>query len=119
MLGLLVLALHRALPVLFTQDPLVRQALAAALVVVAVQQPLSGFVFVLDGVLIGAGDGRWLAVAAIVQLVLYLPVVVLMQQADVAAAGLWWGFAVFMLARGVLLGWRARSDRWTVTGAAR
>jgi putative MATE family efflux protein len=118
-LGLLVLVLHQLLPVLFTEDPLVRQALAAALVVVAVQQPLSGFVFVLDGVLIGAGDGRWLAVAAIIQLVLYLPVVALMREADVAASGLWWGFAVFMLARGVLLGWRARGDRWAVTGAAR
>ncbi|GAA4350994.1 MATE family efflux transporter [Angustibacter luteus] len=118
-LGLVVLALHQVLPVLFTEDPLVRRALAAALVVVAVQQPLSGFVFVLDGVLIGAGDGRWLAVAAIAQLVLYVPVVVLMQAADVATSGLWWGFGAFMLARGLLLGWRARGDRWAVAGATR
>jgi Na+-driven multidrug efflux pump len=84
-----------------------------------VQQPLSGFVFVLDGVLIGAGDGRWLAVAAIAQLVLYVPVVVLMQRADVTTSGLWWGFGAFMLARGLLLGWRARGDRWAVAGATR
>ena len=34
------------------------RSLAAALVVVALGQPLSGYVFVVDGVLIGAGDGR-------------------------------------------------------------
>ena len=60
-LGAVVLALHQVLPPLFTPDPAVQQALAAALVVVALSQPLSGLVFVLDGVLIGAGDGRWLA----------------------------------------------------------
>ncbi|WP_426564196.1 MATE family efflux transporter [Angustibacter sp. McL0619] len=118
-LGAVVVALHGVLPGLFTSDAAVQRALASALLVLALQQPLSGFVFVLDGVLIGAGDGRWLAVASLVQLVLYLPVVLLMQQANVAASGLWWGFGTFMLVRGVLLGWRARTDRWAVIGAAR
>ena len=38
------------------------------LVVAALIQPVAGVVFVLDGVLIGAGDGRYLAWAAVVQL---------------------------------------------------
>ena len=72
-LGLLILALHRVIPMAFTSDPAVRSALAAALVVVAIGQPLSGYVFVVDGVLIGAGDGAWLARAMVATLVLYLP----------------------------------------------
>src|SRR5450759_4836541 len=62
-LGSLILATHSMLPTLFTSAPAVQSALAAALVVVALAQPISGFVFVLDGVLIGDGDGRWLAQA--------------------------------------------------------
>ena len=37
----------------------------------------------------------------------------------VTTSGLWWGFGVFMLTRGLLLGWRARGDTWAVAGAAR
>ena len=72
-LGLALLAVHTVLPAAFTSDEAVRSALAAALVVVALGQPLSGYVFVVDGVLIGAGDGRWLAKAMVATLVLYLP----------------------------------------------
>lgn len=132
-LGVVVLALAPALPSAFTPDPAVRAAIAAALVVVAVTQPLSGYVFVVDGVLIGAGDGRWLAVASVVQLVAYLPVVGLvlvvgrgvedgawgMAGAAAVTALLWVGFTGFMLVRAVLLRHRVRGDAWAVTGATR
>jgi putative MATE family efflux protein len=119
LLGGLVMVAHRVLPPLFTTDPLVRSSLAGALLVVGLQQPLSGFVFVLDGVLIGAGDGRWLAGAALFQLVVYLPVVLAVRSGGLTASGLWWGFGVFMLVRGLVLGWRARGDAWAVVGATR
>lgn len=132
-LGALVLAVHDVLPGLFTTDPAVRAALAAALVVVALSQPVSGVVFVLDGVLIGAGDGRWLAGAQVVLLVLYVPAVLAVRRAAPgllagtdpvtaqahALTALWWVFVGFMVLRGVALGWRARSDAWLVTGASR
>ena len=60
-LGVLLLLLRTVLGPLFTPDPAVQAAIAGGLVVVALGQPLSGFVFVVDGVLIGAGDGPWLA----------------------------------------------------------
>ncbi len=53
------------LPRLFSSDPAVQDALVPALLVVAAIQPLSGVVFVLDGVLIGAGDGAYLAWAGL------------------------------------------------------
>lgn len=127
-LGLLLLALHRVVPLAFTSDPEVRSALAAALVVVALGQPLSGYVFVVDGVLIGAGDGAWLAKAMVATLVLYLPFVLavhldqgplLTGGAPWAVAVLWAAFTVFMAIRAAFFWWRVRSDRWAVTGAAR
>jgi len=127
-LGLLILALHRVIPMAFTSDPAVRSALAAALVVVAIGQPLSGYVFVVDGVLIGAGDGAWLARAMVATFVLYLPFVLALHVdggkllaigAPSAVAVLWAAFTVFMGIRAGFFWWRVRSDRWAVTGAFR
>jgi putative MATE family efflux protein len=131
-LGVLLLAVHRVLPAAFTTDEAVRSALAAALVVVALGQPLSGYVFVVDGVLIGAGDGRWLAKAMVATLVLYLPLALGVHAAAetllgdggtdgqvVALAALWVAFTAFMAIRGALFWWRIRSDHWVVTGASR
>ena len=58
---------------LFTSDPAVRDLLVPVLLVAALAQPVAGVVFVLDGVLIGAGDGRYLAWAELVVLVLFAP----------------------------------------------
>jgi Na+-driven multidrug efflux pump len=127
-LGLVVLALHRVLPALFTTDPAVRSALAAALVVVAIGQPLAGYVFVVDGVLIGAGDGRWLAGAMAATLALYLPLALWVHAAsdDLLGRGapwavsvLWVVFTAFMAIRACFFWWRIRGDAWAVTGAAR
>jgi putative MATE family efflux protein len=119
LLGVLVLATAHLVPPAFTADPAVRAALTGALVVVALQQPLSGLVFVLDGVLIGAGDGRWLAAVQVLLLLAYLPVAVAVRSAQASAALLWCGFAVFMALRGLALSWRARGTAWAVVGAAR
>jgi putative MATE family efflux protein len=107
---------------LFTSDTGVREALTAALWVLALGQPLAGYVFVLDGVLIGAGDARYLAIAGVVNLAVYLPLLaaVHLTRPD-GAAGLVWLWVVFalgyMLARGVTLGLRARTDKWVVLGS--
>ncbi|MDO5502972.1 MAG: MATE family efflux transporter [Actinomycetia bacterium] len=131
--GLILLATMRWLPALFTPDPDVRRVLLGALLVVALSQPLSGYVFVIDGVLIGAGDARWLAKAMALNLVLYLPLVLgvfalgpwlLSSEPPVrgmqhAVFWLWVAFTGFMAIRAVLLGLRVQTDRWMVTGAPR
>ena len=110
---------------LFTPDAQVQAAVIAALVVVGIGQPVSGYVFVLDGVLIGAGDGRWLAGGMIAVLLGYLPVVAVLrlnadalagQGAVAATVALWLGFTAFMLIRSAMLWWRERGDAWLVTG---
>jgi Na+-driven multidrug efflux pump len=74
-------------------------------------------VFVLDGVLIGAGDGRYLAWAGAWTLVAYLPLAFLVWWAGAGLVWLWWAFGGFMVARLVTLLVRERGDRWLVTGA--
>ncbi|MBW8731534.1 MAG: MATE family efflux transporter [Terrabacter sp.] len=122
-LGLVIVGLHSAVPPLFTPDPAVQEALGAALVVVGLGQAVAGYVFVLDGVLIGAGDGRWLAWGMVVTFVAYLPLILAVRAAGPSSSAtrdvvvLWLAFTGFMVIRGVLLGWRARRDDWMVVGA--
>lgn len=108
---------------LFTDDPAVRAAIAAGVLVLAVGQPLAGWVFVLDGVLIGAGDGPYLAWAGLLNLVVYLPAVLAVAiWAPDGPTGLAWLWAAFVVAflgsRSVTLGLRYRRDTWMVLGAA-
>jgi putative MATE family efflux protein len=123
-LGLVVAPAGPLLGPAFSADPLVRSAITAALLVAAATQPLAGYVFVLDGVLIGAGDGAYLAVTGVVQLAVYAPLALLVARVGEPGTGrlvlLWLAFSGGYLAlRAVSLGLRARSDAWLVTGAVR
>jgi len=104
---------------LFTPDPAVHAELWPVLLVAALFQPLSGIVFVLDGVLIGAGDGRYLAWAGTVVLLVFAPAAwAVATLTSTGLVGLWVAFGVaFMGGRGVVLLHRARGTRWMVTGA--
>ena len=122
-IGAVVLLVHAVAGSAFSPDPEVRAAVAAALIVVALFQPVSGYVFVLDGVLIGAGDGVYLAGAGVITLVAYLPAAVAVAiwspGGAVGLVWLWLAFSVvFMGARALTLGWRYRGDAWVITGAA-
>jgi Na+-driven multidrug efflux pump len=66
--GALLVAAIPLLPSLFSAAPDVRRMLPAVLLVAAAQQPVAGVVFVLDGVLIGAGDQDYLALAGLARL---------------------------------------------------
>ncbi|MFC4244086.1 MATE family efflux transporter [Gryllotalpicola reticulitermitis] len=120
-LGAFVLVLSPWLGHAFTSDPRVLAVLPLAVALIAVAAPLDGYVFVLDGVLIGAGDARYLALTGIVNLACFVPFAVLVAHFDGAAwAGLGWlaaAFAfVYLGARALTLGLRARTPRWLVTG---
>lgn len=117
-LGAIVLLLRTAYIPLFTDDHAVRDLLASVLVVAAVSQPLAGVVFVLDGVLIGAGDARYLARAGLITLLVFAPLALVVLSTGGGLVMLWWAFNGFMLARLVTLLWRERTDAWLVTGAA-
>jgi putative MATE family efflux protein len=117
-LAVVVAALRWAYVPLFSPDVAVREQLAAVLVVVALFQPVCGVVFTLDGVLMGAGDGAFLAVAGVLTLLAFLPLAALVLATDAGLVALWWAFGGFLVARLVTLLWRERTDAWLVTGAA-
>ena len=115
--GVIVGLLGPHLGFLFTSSRDVQVIFGIALIVVAVGQPLAAFVFVLDGVLIGAGDARYLALAGVINLVVYAPLLWLVLErggsGTAGAAWLWVAYAGgYMGARAVTLGLRIRGDRW-------
>lgn len=118
-LGILVVVCRPLFIPLFTSDSAVHDTLLPALLVVAVSQPIAGVVFVLDGVLMGAGDGRYLAMAMLVTLAVFAPVALLVPMIGGGLTALWWAMTLMMTVRMLTLWLRMRSGRWIVTGATR
>lgn len=119
-IGVVLAAASPWLPWLFTSEAAVASAARPALLVAACAMPLAGAVFLFDGILMGAGDGRYLAGAGLVTLVPYAPLAVAVAHGLPAAASpagglawLWTAFAwVFMGARGLTTGLRVRGTAW-------
>lgn len=116
--GLLLAALATVLAPVFTSDAAVRDQLVPVLLVAALAQPLAGVVFALDGILIGAGDGVFLAKAQAVVLVVFAPLALLAVTGPGTLVWLWAAFgAGFMGTRAAVLLLRARGEAWIRLGA--
>src|SRR5699024_8562205 len=122
--GLLLGATAVCLPYAFTTDPAVIEATTAVLIVLAVSHPLSGYVFVLAGILMVAGDAKYLGLIGISNIVIYLPALAGLASLATnathigALAYVWIGFAgVFVAARALGLWLRIRKDTWIRLGA--
>lgn len=118
-LGAVLLAVRPLLPALFTPAHPVRALLGSVLVVVALQQPINGVVFVLDGVLIGAGDLRYLAAAGVGTALVFLPAAYAVLLGHAGLVALWWALSLFMLARLIALSTRIRGNGWLRVGVDR
>lgn len=119
--GVLLLAASYVIPAVFTPDAAVQESLRAALWVLMITQPIAGYVFVLDGVLMGAGDAPYLARAGIVNALVTLPFAAIVWfsswQGPMGLAALWVACTlIFLLARSVTLGLRVRGDAWMRLG---
>ncbi|WP_436985351.1 MATE family efflux transporter [Streptomyces sp. enrichment culture] len=118
-LGVLVVITRPVFLPLFSGDPAVKDVALPALVIVALSQPISGIVFVLDGVLMGAGDGPYLAWAMLVTLAVFTPAALLVPVLGGGLTALWATMTLMMTVRMLTLWLRTRSGRWLVTGATR
>ncbi|MET7518857.1 MATE family efflux transporter [Streptomyces sp. NPDC005480] len=118
-LGLLVIVSRPLFIPLFTNDQVVQNVALPALLMVALSQPICGIVFVLDGVLMGAGDGPYLAWAMLATLAVFTPVALLVPVFGGGLTALWGAMTLMMTVRMVTLWLRTRSGRWIVTGATR
>ncbi|GAB3596284.1 MATE family efflux transporter [Microbacterium tumbae] len=115
--GIVIGGLSGLIGLAFTGDAAMAALIQPALIVLAVAQPIAGVVFVLDGVLMGAGDAKYLAIAGGLNLVPFLPALWIVSLTGVdGTAGLVWlavaFFGVYLLARLVTLGWRVRTGGW-------
>ena len=112
-------ALYSPLPHLFTSDPHVIDRLHAIWPLLALMQPVGAAVFALDGVLIGAGDTRYLAFAMVAAAVLcYVPIALLSLELHWGIVGVWVGLDALIAVRCATNWWRFARRRWIVLGTA-
>ena len=116
-LGAVIAASHGVLGRVFSADEAVVTLAGFLLLHVGLMAPLSGVAFALDGILIGAGDQRFLAWAMAGAAAVAVPVMVATRLAGLGIGPLWAGIWAFMGVRGISLWARFRSGRWQVVGA--
>jgi MATE family, multidrug efflux pump len=114
--GVGVLVTRGVLPQVFSDDPAVIEVAGFLLVWVALLQPLNGLVFVLDGILIGAGDMAFLARAMVGAAIVFVPPAVAVAVLGLGIGWLWACIGLLMAARALALGARFAGDRWIVLG---
>ena len=118
-LGLVLLALIDVIPRAFTSDPAVIERAQQIWPMFALMQPFAGAVFALDGILIGAGDTRFLAVSMVLAgFGAYVPIALAALALGWGITGVWAGLLALMAVRLLTLGARFRGRRWAVVGAA-
>jgi putative MATE family efflux protein len=115
--GLVLFALGDAIPHLFTSDDAVVERADEIWWLFAALMPLNGAVFALDGILIGAGDTRFLAWAMVGASAVYIPIALLALDQGWGIIGVWWGLAALIVVRLATCGGRFLTERWALTGA--
>jgi putative MATE family efflux protein len=118
-LGAAVALASPLLAQVFTHDHQVRNDALPILLIVAAMQPMNGVVFVLDGVLIGAGETRYLALAMLAATATFVPAALAVDALGGGLVALWGALTLFMVARLVGMGRRYLGDHWLVVGASR
>jgi putative MATE family efflux protein len=111
------LALGDAVPRLFTSDPAVIHNAHEIWPLFALMMPANGAVFALDGILIGAGDTRFLMWGMLLAAAVYIPLALLALWEDWGILGVWWGLLALIAVRLVTCGARFLGSRWALTGA--
>lgn len=115
----LVIALVPVLPHVFTSDPVVMALAGFLLLHAALSQPASGVVFALDGLLIGAGDLCFLAIAMMGACLVLAGGAWIVLAVGAGIGWLWGCLHIWIATRLVCLLWRFQGTKWQVTGANR
>ena len=116
-LGAGLLAGAAVIPDAFTGDDAVLDQAARLWPLFAALMPVGALVFALDGILIGAGDTRYIARAMAVAAAAYAPVVLAAGVLDWGVVGVWAALHVLMAARLVTMWARFRTPAWLLVGA--
>ena len=110
--------LSHALPAAFTSDPRVLHEAALLWPFLVAMQPLGGAVFALDGILIGAGDTRYLMWSMVAASAVFIALASLALALGWGVIGVWAALDVLIAARLALLWPRFARRRWAVVGWA-
>ena len=113
-----LLALSGVLPRIFTTDPEVIAQCALLWPIFALMQPLNGAVFALDGILIGASDGPYIALSMVAAFLACGVALAASVAGDWGVRGVWAALAVLIVVRLATMGARFVRRRWLVTGWA-
>ena len=116
--AVVMLVLSGVLPRIFTGDAAVLDEAALLWPLFALMQPFNGAVFALDGILIGAGDGPFLAISMAFAFVGCASVLLATLAEDWGIRGVWAALVVLILVRLTAMTARFRRGRWLVTGWA-
>ena len=115
-LGAVMLALMWTLPHAFTGDAAVLDRARAVWPLFALMAPV-GAVFALDGIMIGAGDTRYMMWSMLFAAALvYIPIALASLAFGWGIVGVWAGLAGLIAVRLVTCGWRFSSRRWALVG---
>jgi len=118
--GLVMLALIDVLPRAFTGDEDVVDRAREIWPLFALMQPANGAVFALDGILIGAGDTRFLMYGMLAAaLGVFVPIALLSLALDLGIVGVWISLVGLIAVRLGTCAWRFSSRRWALVGAPR
>jgi MATE family, multidrug efflux pump len=115
--GAVLLALTNVLPHAFTDDDAVVAQAHEIWWLFAALMPVNGAVFALDGILIGAGDTRFLMWGMLSAAAVYIPVALLALDQGWGIVGVWCGLAGLIAVRALTCGLRFLGSRWVLTGA--
>jgi putative MATE family efflux protein len=116
-MGSLLAIFHITFAEIFSEDTAVVELTGFLLLHVAAMAPLSGIAFALDGILIGAGDQRFLAKAMSLSALISIPLMVLSVAFGLGIGWIWGSIWVLMLVRSITLYIRFRSDKWQKLGS--
>ncbi|KFI85533.1 MATE efflux family protein [Bifidobacterium pullorum subsp. saeculare DSM 6531 = LMG 14934] len=120
-IGVALIAVGFVAAPLFSPTPDVQRLITVGMMVLGIFLPLGGWMWAVDGILIGAGDYRYLAAGCAATAVVYLPALWGLHLADgvfltndaVRMAVLWTVInLLFIGTRAIFNGLRIRTDRW-------
>jgi putative MATE family efflux protein len=117
--AVLLLVLQGPIVGAFTDDAAVRDRAGDLWPLLCAMLPFAAAVFAFDGILIGAGDARYLAGAMTTAAVVGVPTMVLFRELGWGIAGVWAGIVVVMAVRLAGTWWRWRGGTWARPGAWR
>ena len=118
LIGGVLFALRDVVPRAFTTDAAVIERAHAMWPLFCAMWPLAAVVFALDGILIGAGDTRYLAGAMLFAAAVFAPLAVAALAFGWGIVGVWWAILALMVGRLAPLAVRFAGRRWALVGAA-